>query len=296
MAECKQQQHHAGAAPWDGRLNAAIIELSGGVVDSQIRALAAFETHAKGSITKQTAGGDPDTQPNQQSRSAASAAWTSHAFLAPGAPPGAVCDAALEEGDTESAWWCADGEEAESIAIRLRQFAVRQFALVERAIHGRLLTLWEGIAEGDRADLRWHFICTVRRDHAPGGAGPTHADTFDGCMVAFALAANKIQTPIFPAAHFDPPAVQQFVSAANGRDPTCRPDRIQLARAADGGERCGPQRRPRDAVVLILPGAVVRHLIQKTKKNCFDINWLLRHRFGPVSTQSTAPYRPPHTA
>ena len=122
----------------------------------------------------------------------------------------------------------------------------RSSALSTPCVHGRLLT----VCEGDRADLRWHFICTVRRDHAPGGAGPTHADTFDGCMVAFALAANKIQTPIYPAAHFDPPAVQQFVSAASGHDPTCRPDRIQLARAADGSERCGPQRRPRDAVVL----------------------------------------------
>ena len=112
----------------------------------------------------------------------------------------------------------------------------------------------------------WHFICTIRRDHLPGGPGPIHADTFDGCMVAFALAANKIQTPIYPAAHFSPPAVVQFVSAATGSDPTCRPDEIRLALAADGSECCGPPRGTRGApVVVILPGAVAHAIPDRSR-------------------------------
>lgn len=241
----------------DGRLNAAIIELTGGEVDSQIRELARFEANAAGSIAAQTgaatgAGGHP------------ACGWTSQAFLAAGCGPGAVCDPVLKSEDTAAGCWRpdADGDEAASIAIRLRRFAMTQFALVERAIHGRLLAMWEGIAEPDRAELRWHFICTIRRDAAPEyGQSPIHADTFDGCMVAFALTCNKIQTPIFPAAHFDPPAVEQFAAAAAGRDDgSCRPHQIRLAQAADGSLRTGPPRRARDAVLLVLPGAVAHSI------------------------------------
>ena len=55
-AEGKEGQG-VGPVSWDGRLNAMITELSGGAVDAQIRALAAFETHAAGSIANQTTAG-----------------------------------------------------------------------------------------------------------------------------------------------------------------------------------------------------------------------------------------------
>lgn len=137
----------------EGRLNAAILELSGGEVETQIRFLAAFEKHAAGSIANQQTGGggDPDQQPNAQSRTGPSA-WTSHAFLAPSAGPGTVSDPALQECDSAQACWLPDGPEAESIAIRLRKFAMLQFALVERSLHGRLLALWESIPKAERWD------------------------------------------------------------------------------------------------------------------------------------------------
>ena len=285
-----EEKAAAAAAPARGGLNAAILELSGAQVEAQIRFLADFETHAAGSIRKQQTDADAakyekdakkgakkenitvdkwkaahpapaaDAQSNQQSTHAASASWTSHAFLAPGMNPGAICDPALEGADDDARigpCWRPDGPAAESIAIMLRQFSMKQFALVERAIHGQLLALWESIGDA-RKELRWHFICTMRRDAADFGKHAIHADTFDSTMVAFALTCNKIQTPIFPAAQFDPPAVQQFVKAYNGQD--CRPEVIRLARTADGSDITGPPRPARDAVVTILPPAVAHSI------------------------------------
>jgi hypothetical protein len=86
--------------------------------------------------------------------------WTSYAFLAAGAGPSAVCDPALEKNNTAQAHWFPDGHEAEDIASIFREFSARQFAMVERALHGRLLAAWESIPAVDRPKLRWHFICT----------------------------------------------------------------------------------------------------------------------------------------
>lgn len=103
----------------------------------------------------------------------------------------------------------------------------------------------------------------MRRDAAPQfGQNAIHADTFDGSMVAFALMCNKIPTPVFPAAHFEPSAMDQFVQvlrAADG-DPKSRPDKIRLKKAPDGSELKGAMRAQRDAVVLILPGAVAHSI------------------------------------
>ena len=114
-------------------LNAAITELSGGAVEASIRALAAFEYGAAGSIQSQ--GGGP-------------AKWTSHIFGSPGGNPGEVCSPELAAADVPGgASFQVDDTEAASIANGLRSFAVAHVALVERSIHGRLLALWEALGE-----------------------------------------------------------------------------------------------------------------------------------------------------
>ena len=114
-------------------LNAAIMELSGGAVEASIRALAAFEYGAAGSIQSQ--GGGP-------------AMWMSHIFGGPGGNPGEVCSPTFAAGDVPGgASFHVDDAEAASIANGLRSFAVAHVALVERSIHGRLLALWEALGE-----------------------------------------------------------------------------------------------------------------------------------------------------
>jgi hypothetical protein len=158
----------------------------------------------------------------------------------------------LAQGDTSDATFCADELEAQSIEKRLREFTARHCAFIERSLHGRLLALWEGIPAQIRPLLRWHFIVTMRRDANDFGANPLHADTFDGTMVAFALMCNKITTPVYPSAHFSPPALERFVAEAAGQPGVTRPSDIHL-RSCD---HRGPRYTQRDGTILVLPPSV----------------------------------------
>jgi hypothetical protein len=135
---------------------------------------------------------------------------------------------------------------------------------------------------GDEApsikELRWHYICTIRRDsenefkkHA------IHADTFDGTLLAFALTSNKIPTPVYPGAYFQSNAIDLFMNAAEGKlDNTCRPKSIRLAKDTQNGKLLtGVKRKPRDCSILILPAAVAHSVPSNVRlgmEESFDSN------------------------
>ena len=99
---------------------------------------------------------------------------------------------------------------------------------------------------------------TIRRDVDDFKENTLHADTFDGCMVAFALACNKIQTPVYPGARFEPPALQRFIDEAPGTPGVTRPAEIPVADA-------GPLRVGRDATILVLPPCVAHSIPSRIK-------------------------------
>jgi hypothetical protein len=245
----------------DERLNATIIELSGGVVDAQLELLRNFENSARGAWQEQLSA-DP-LQP---------AKFCAHAFVAPGIMASAVCHDALERRDTDLMSFHPDDESSASVFNYLRFFAARQCAMVERLLHGRLLVVWELLGT-EVANLRWHFIVTVRRDHGfdPREQNPIHADTFDGTMAAFALLSTKVPTPIYPAAYFHPSALRQFVGEVTGVSPL-RPDRIRLARTDDGMERSGPARVQRDATLVVFPPSVAHCVPNCDPSHCASAN------------------------
>jgi hypothetical protein len=214
-------------------LNAAILELTGGEVDAQLHALHAFERETAGLIAV-----NPDGMK-----------LTPHFLLAPGVGPGAICNGLLQGADTAEASFLPG--DAAPVAIYARRFAARQCALVERALHGRLLAVWEGIPMEERALVRWHFIVTLARETGPHGAAPIHADTFDGTMAAFALMSTKSPTPIYPRATFAPPALARFVEESQGAPGHFRPDEIHVLPGA-----AGPRRGANPAALVVLPGAV----------------------------------------
>lgn len=223
-------------------LNPAILELTGAEVDAQLHLLAGFEANAAGLVAAAVAKapGAPTT-------------LLSHFLLRPGAAPGSICSPALRASDTPDASFFPDGHAAD-VAIYLRDFAARQCALVERALHGRLTAVWETL--GAPAALRWHFIVTIRRD-TELDEHPIHADTFDGTMAAFALLSTKVPTPIYPRAVFEPTALARFVQESRGF--AARADigvtfRPEVIRVTHGQE--GPRRAANSAALVALPGAV----------------------------------------
>lgn len=224
------------AAP--GRqLNPFIMELTGGVVDAQIRSLSSFESHAAGSVT------------------AGYRTWVGHMFLVAGANPAAMTDSTLETGDTDSATFVTEGPAA-AIGTRFRAFCARQFALVERALHGRLLAFWNSLGPDVQRALRFHAIMTMRRDTALHGPQPIHADTMDGTMLAFAVMSNKLPTPVYPAATW-PDALTRFIAEARGTSPgrVTRPTAIHVPVGREG------RRRPSQAAAIVVLPPAVAHSI-----------------------------------
>jgi hypothetical protein len=104
----------------------------------------------------------------------------------------------------------------------------------ERNLHGQLSALHESIPAAVRNGLCFHFILTVLRDTgALGTHNPVHADTVDGTMLSFALMCTKVPTPIYPAAAFEPSALERLAQEAAG-NPQCR-DPTQPATPASTG-------------------------------------------------------------
>ena len=113
--------------------------------------------------------------------------------------------------------------------------------------------MWEAIPDDVRCNLRLHFILTVRRDAGcMGERHLVHADTFDGTMCAFGLMSTKVPTPIFPAATFEPSALERIVLEAAGADRTIRPPEIHTI-----SESARPSREGR---LVILPPSVAHSI------------------------------------
>ena len=232
----------------DGRLRPAILELCGSEVDAQILRLRSLEEGAAGLVASAAAAGG------------ALPPLTAHYLLPAGAAPGAAADPSLQQDlqsdDGPPAAIVCEGA-AHHVRYSLRRFAAQQFALVERALHGRLCALHGAIPAAVRQGLCFHFILTVRRDTgALGEQNPVHADTFDGTMLAFALMCTKVPTPVYPAAAFAPSALERFVQEAAGAPGVTRPAEIHAQPAT-------PARAAREGCLLLLPPGVA-HSIPNT--------------------------------
>ena len=248
MADGTNGSAGAGAGPEGagraGCLRPAILELCGCEVDAQILRLGSLERDAAGLVA--AAGSQLHL--------------TAHYLLPAGAAPGAATEPSLQQyrqsDDGAPAAIACEGA-ATQVRFALRCFAARQFALVERSLHGRLTALHESIPAAVRGGLCFHFILTVRRDTGALGTGnPVHADTFDGTMLAFALMCTKVPTPVYPAAAFEPSALQRFVQEAAGTPGVTRPAEIHAQPAT-------PARAAREGCLLLLPPAVA-HSIPNT--------------------------------
>lgn len=229
-------------------LRPTIRDITGPDVDAQISTLGDFETMAAGLVARHRGAG---------------LTLTAHCLLAPGQSPGAIAQGSLQEYHADDvgphAAILCDGESHE-VRYSLRSFAARQFALVERNIHGPLTSMWEAIPEATRCNLRLHFILTVRRDSGcMGEHNPVHADTFDGTMCAFGLMSTKVPTPIFPVATFEPSALERVVQEAAGADRSTRPPEIHTS--SDAGARPS-----RGGCLVVLPPSVA-HSIPNTPES-----------------------------
>eukprot|EP01050_Picozoa_sp_SAG11_P031005 SAG11_NODE_9426_length_913_cov_0.859951_2_plen_228_part_01 len=155
-----------------------ITELTGACVEQNIRRLGQLETNFAGLVSE------------------GQSSFLASTLLDRGEDPGALCDPRLAA-DSEK---FKAVEDAVRVANEFRGFCFEHSKLVERAMHGKLLAVWEGLSPDEQGQLRFHCITTITRSTAEGRPSSAHADSFDGTICYFALMSTKIGTNIYPAA------------------------------------------------------------------------------------------------
>lgn len=154
-----------------------ITELTGAQVEDNIRRLGQFERNFAGLVKE------------------GHSSFLASTLIDVGEGPGGLCDFAHPTCNK----FKATGE-AVRVANEFRGFCFEQFALVERALHGKLLSVWDALTPDERAQLRFHCIMTVNRSTV-SNLKSAHADSFDGTICYFAvMSSNKVGTNIYPAA------------------------------------------------------------------------------------------------
>jgi hypothetical protein len=173
-----------------------ILELTGPKVETQIRQLQNFEFESNfAGIISGEANKDLKGKPVPFN-----GPFLASSLLRPGCNPGALTDPNLKKPDTDTddVTFKTFGL-ANKVRHEFRNFCAKQFALVERNVHGKLLCVLEGLTEHERQSIRFHCIMTAVRSET-SETGPIHCDSFDGTICTFALMSNKIGTPIWPSA------------------------------------------------------------------------------------------------
>jgi hypothetical protein len=221
------------------RFDPDITELIGARVERNIRRLASFETNFAGLVGE------------------GHSLFFASTLLLPGQGPGALCDPSLA---TTSNAFQAIGE-AKRVENEFRGFCFEQFKMVERSMHGKLLTVWEGLTLEERGQVRFHSIMTVTRSTV-SHLDEAHADSYDGTICCFALMSNKIGTNIYPGAqvawrdaHRTVPTSPraQFLHEMEGRH--ARPAALRY-----NNTELGPERGWRQGSCVILAPAVCHQI------------------------------------
>jgi hypothetical protein len=225
-----------------------ILELTGPKVESQIRQLQNFESNFAGIISGE-ANKDENGNPVPFN-----GPFFASSLLRPGCNPGALNDPHLKLTDTDQVTFKTHGSQANKVRFKFRDFCAKQFALVERNLHGKLLCVLEGLTEQERQSIRFHCIMTVVRSET-NDEGPKHSDSFDGTICTFALMSNKVGTPIWPSAQlafgeFDNPTTpkEQFEREINNNPRQARPSKLGY-----DDNKLGPKREWKDGSCVILP-------------------------------------------
>ena len=83
--------------------------------------------------------------------------------------------------ETDQVTFKTHGGQANTFRFEFRNFCAKQFSLVERNFHGKLLCVLEGLTEQERQSIRFHCIMTVVRLEASDEAS-IYSDSFDGTI------------------------------------------------------------------------------------------------------------------
>ena len=234
------------ATPPPPSFNANIVELTGFHVERNIRQLGNFEVNFAGLI-----------QEGQNS-------FVASTLLDTGEHPGALCNPGLKEVNGDASHKFQAHGAAKDVADEFRDFCFHQSKLVERAIHGQLSAVFEGLTPAERQMVRFHSIMTVNRSSTTAELQDAHADSFDGTICAFALMSNKIGTLIYPAAQVQwrnterteaTTPREQFDREMNNSANQPRPGALRYDDA-----QLGPVRKWRDGSCLILPPSVCHQI------------------------------------